>query len=111
MNIPSRLFLLILKIFLKAYQWLISPMIPGSCRHLPTCSQYAIEALELYGPYKGLWLTAKRVLRCQPWGTKGYDPVPQLLTSENNTNLSQKAVAEMQTARYTSRAKPLQKTN
>lgn len=49
---------------------------PASCRHLPTCSQYAIEALKVHGILKGGWLTFRRVIRCHPWGTHGYDPVP-----------------------------------
>lgn len=47
-----------------------------SCRHIPTCSNYALEALEKHGSIKGLYLTTKRLLRCTPWGTSGYDPVP-----------------------------------
>ena len=107
MTIPSRLLLLMLQILLAGYRYLISPLTSGHCRHLPTCSQYASEALSLYGPYKGLWLTIKRILSCQPWGTSGYDPVPQILILENDKKLSQKAVAELPTDRYTSRAKSL----
>lgn len=51
-------------------------MFPGSCRFTPTCSQYAIEALRIHGPAKGLWLALRRLLRCHPWGGGGYDPVP-----------------------------------
>lgn len=108
---PSRLFLLILQVCIKTYQWLISPLMPMNCRHLPTCSQYAIEALELYGLGRGVWLTIKRIFRCHPWGTEGYDPVPQVSILENNKNLTQKSVAETQTGRYTSRGKPLQNSN
>ena len=60
----------------RFYQNCISPFTPPSCRFTPTCSQYAIEALRKYGPWKGLWLTIKRILRCNPWGGSGYDPVP-----------------------------------
>lgn len=67
-------FILILPI--RFYQLCISPMTPPSCRFVPTCSQYAIEALKKYGPIKGLWLAVKRILRCHPWGGSGYDPVP-----------------------------------
>jgi TatD DNase family protein len=66
--------LLILPI--RFYQLCISPLTPGSCRFTPTCSQYAIEALRLHGPIRGLWLATKRILRCNPWGGHGYDPVP-----------------------------------
>ncbi len=60
----------------KLYQWLISPVLPNSCRYYPTCSAYSIEALKKYGPFKGLWLAIKRILRCNPWGGSGYDPIP-----------------------------------
>lgn len=66
--------LLILPI--RFYQLAISPLLPGSCRYTPTCSQYAIEALRRHGPFKGLWLAVKRIARCHPWGGSGYDPVP-----------------------------------
>lgn len=55
--------------------------VPGpwhaSCRHIPTCSNYALEAIELYGPWKGSFLSLKRICRCQPFGTMGWDPVPK----------------------------------
>ncbi len=58
------------------YRKVISPLTPPSCRFVPTCSQYAIEALQKHGPVKGMWLTLKRISRCHPWGGSGYDPVP-----------------------------------
>jgi putative membrane protein insertion efficiency factor len=58
------------------YRSFISPLTPPSCRFTPTCSQYAVEAIEKYGPVKGLWLAVRRLLRCHPWGGSGYDPVP-----------------------------------
>ncbi len=61
---------------IRLYQWLISPLIGPRCRHLPTCSEYAEEAIERHGLLRGGWLAAKRILRCHPWGTSGYDPVP-----------------------------------
>ena len=61
---------------IRFYQVAISPHFPAACRYTPTCSQYAIEALRKYGPLKGLWLAARRILRCHPWGGHGYDPVP-----------------------------------
>jgi len=60
----------------KLYQLTISPILPNSCRHVPTCSHYTIEALKIHGIFKGGWLSLKRILRCHPWGTWGYDPVP-----------------------------------
>ena len=61
---------------IKVYQLVISPWMGPSCRFTPTCSQYGIEALKKYGPLKGGWLTLKRILRCNPWGGHGHDPVP-----------------------------------
>jgi putative membrane protein insertion efficiency factor len=61
---------------IRLYQWTISPLLPVSCRHVPTCSQYAIEALKIHGLFTGTYLAIRRILRCHPWGTQGYDPVP-----------------------------------
>jgi putative membrane protein insertion efficiency factor len=61
---------------IRGYRLLISPLFPPSCRFRPTCSQYAIEAIERFGPVRGSWLATKRVLRCHPWHRGGYDPVP-----------------------------------
>ncbi|MGE4587031.1 MAG: membrane protein insertion efficiency factor YidD [Mangrovibacterium sp.] len=58
------------------YRYALSPLFPASCRHVPTCSRYAVEALKIHGPFTGLWLTIRRISRCHPWGTHGYDPVP-----------------------------------
>ena len=63
-------------LLIKFYQVCISPLKPASCRFTPTCSQYAVEAFRKYGPLKGFYLAAKRILRCHPWGGSGYDPVP-----------------------------------
>jgi hypothetical protein len=60
----------------RFYQYSISPLFPNSCRHQPTCSQYTIEALKMHGLLKGSMLSAWRILRCNPWGTSGFDPVP-----------------------------------
>ena len=61
---------------IRFYQKFISPLTPPSCRFTPTCSQYAIEALRKHGPFKGMYLAIRRILRCHPWGGSGYDPVP-----------------------------------
>ena len=61
---------------IKLYQILLSPLIGPSCRFTPTCSNYAIEAINKYGPFKGLWLAIKRISKCHPWGDSGHDPVP-----------------------------------
>ncbi|MDR2382518.1 MAG: membrane protein insertion efficiency factor YidD [Prevotellaceae bacterium] len=63
-------------ILIRAYQILISPHLSPSCRYTPTCSAYAIEALQKHGLFKGAYLAAKRILSCHPWGGSGYDPVP-----------------------------------
>ena len=59
---------------IKLYQKVPGPW-HNSCRHIPTCSNYAIDAINEYGPLKGSFLSIKRILRCNPWGTSGYDPV------------------------------------
>ncbi|MCL2655434.1 MAG: membrane protein insertion efficiency factor YidD [Coriobacteriia bacterium] len=61
---------------IRGYQQVISPLLPRSCRFVPTCSAYAVEALQRYGVVKGGWLAIKRILRCHPWHPGGYDPVP-----------------------------------
>ena len=61
---------------IRFYQLAISPILPDSCRYTPTCSQYSIEALQKYGPLKGSFLAIRRILRCQPWGGHGHDPLP-----------------------------------
>lgn len=60
----------------RAYQLLVSPVLGPRCRHLPTCSEYAAEALASHGSGRGSWLALRRFARCHPWGTSGYDPVP-----------------------------------
>ena len=60
----------------QAWQWGPSRILPPSCRYVPSCSAYAIEALRRYGAAKGSWLALKRIARCHPWGAHGHDPVP-----------------------------------
>ncbi|MTI26365.1 membrane protein insertion efficiency factor YidD [Fulvivirga kasyanovii] len=62
---------------IRFYQLAISPLLGSNCRHTPTCSSYMIGAIEEWGPLKGTWLGLKRISRCHPWGTSGYDPVPK----------------------------------
>ena len=69
------IFTYILIKLIKCYKFLISPILGQSCRYLPTCSEYSIEALKTYGFFKGLLLSIKRVLSCHPWGQGGFDPV------------------------------------
>jgi putative membrane protein insertion efficiency factor len=63
-------------ILIRIYQYLISPLTGASCRYTPTCSQYGVEAIKKHGPFKGGWLTLKRIASCNPWGGHGHDPVP-----------------------------------
>lgn len=60
---------------LRAYKWAISPMFPPACRYVPTCSEYAMEAVERFGAVRGGWMALGRVLRCHPFARAGYDPV------------------------------------
>jgi putative membrane protein insertion efficiency factor len=68
----SRVMILII----KAYKLLISPLLPPACRFVPTCSEYAIQALRKYGFFKGMYLSVRRIMRCHPFNPGGYDPVP-----------------------------------
>ncbi len=63
-------------LLIKIYQNIISPYLPNACRYNPTCSQYTIEALKKHGVFKGIYLAAKRIGSCHPWGGSGFDPVP-----------------------------------
>jgi uncharacterized protein len=66
----------ILIFVIKIYQYLISPIIPSSCRYTPSCSIYSIQAIKKHGPFKGSYYSIKRIVSCNPWGGHGYDPVP-----------------------------------
>jgi hypothetical protein len=70
------LFALPLIWLLRIYQYAISPMLGRSCRFHPSCSEYAVEALQRHGALKGSWLAVRRIGRCHPWHPGGYDPVP-----------------------------------
>jgi len=65
----------VLLFLIKLYQLILSPLLPRNCRHIPSCSEYAKEAISYHGPIKGVWLSTKRICRCHPWGSYGYDPV------------------------------------
>jgi putative membrane protein insertion efficiency factor len=63
-------------LIIKLYQKIISPLLPSTCRYTPTCSEYSKLCLIKYGVIKGLILSFKRIIKCNPWGGKGFDPVP-----------------------------------
>ena len=65
----------VLIFFIRAYRLLISPLLPPACRFTPTCSEYAMQAIEKYGALRGIYLGARRLLRCHPFHSGGYDPV------------------------------------
>jgi len=69
---------------IRFYQKAISPFLGKNCRFIPTCSQYALEAISRYGVLRGGWLGIKRICRCHPWGKLGYDPVPDLLSKKQH---------------------------
>lgn len=77
LKLIQRIINFILISLIKFYRLVISPHTQRSCRHIPSCSEYGIEALRVHGPFYGLYLTIIRVLKCNPWGTSGYDPVPE----------------------------------
>ena len=66
----------LLRGLIRAYQLFLSPLVGPTCRYLPSCSDYAAEAIRRHGALAGTWLAARRLLRCHPWGGSGYDPVP-----------------------------------
>jgi putative membrane protein insertion efficiency factor len=81
----------ILIVAVRGYQLLISPWTPAACRYTPTCSSYAIEALEKHGALRGTWLAVRRVARCHPWGGHGWDPVPATEVEAEGTDSLRRA--------------------
>ncbi|WP_434686339.1 membrane protein insertion efficiency factor YidD [Pseudanabaena minima] len=71
-------------LLIQFYRLFISPLFPPRCRFQPTCSQYAVTAIDRFGLFKGSGLTIKRVCSCHPWNMGGYDPVPELLVHQDN---------------------------
>ena len=63
-------------LLIRGYQLIVSPMLGSNCRFMPSCSEYALESLKVYGLIKGTYLTIKRIGKCHPWGSNGYDPIP-----------------------------------
>ncbi len=76
MNIAMNMAGLALRGVIRAYQLLISPVLPAHCRYAPSCSAYALEAVRRFGPARGAAMAVGRIMRCHPWGGHGYDPVP-----------------------------------
>lgn len=76
---------------IKVYQFCLKPLFPSSCRHTPSCSHYALEAIESHGPVQGMILAIKRIVKCHPWGSWGHDPVPlgNKKNEEQKTNKEQ----------------------
>lgn len=65
------------------YRWTLKPLIGAECRHLPTCSEYALDAVRINGGWRGLWLTVSRIWRCRPGGSSGFDPAPDITSGRN----------------------------
>jgi zinc transport system substrate-binding protein len=78
-GLPQKIANGILILPIRFYQYAISPLTPAACRHVPSCSEYSVQAIKMHGPGKGGWLALKRIGRCNPWGTSGFDPVPKFL--------------------------------
>jgi putative membrane protein insertion efficiency factor len=74
--LPGAAVVLVLVALVRLYQLLVSPLLGPVCRYAPSCSSYAVQALRRHGAVRGLWLTARRLLRCHPWAAGGWDPVP-----------------------------------
>lgn len=79
----NRLFTILLLGIIHFYRLVISPHTISSCRYSPSCSEYAIEAIKIHGPFYGLFLGCRRIISCRPWGGSGYDPVPK---KKNNSH-------------------------
>jgi hypothetical protein len=75
---PSRIAKTLAKAPVHAYRWTLKPLIGHECRFLPTCSEYALEAIDTNGAWRGIWLAGARVCRCHPWGGAGHDPAPDI---------------------------------
>lgn len=80
MNLLRKILIFPFVLVIKFYRRAISPFLPNACRYTPTCSSYSLEAFQRHGVLKGILLTTRRILSCNPWGGSGYDPVPEKCT-------------------------------
>ena len=76
----------LLKAMITVYRYTLSPLLGKNCRYLPTCSAYAYEAIDRFGPIRGGYLAIRRIGRCHPWGGSGFDPVPDLAAPVKDIN-------------------------
>ena len=83
MTLVQRIARIIVKAPILVYRYTLSAFAGRECRYLPTCSEYAVEAIDKNGAWKGLWLALARLARCNPWGASGYDPAPDLSTEQH----------------------------
>jgi putative membrane protein insertion efficiency factor len=72
-----------MRALVRGYQLLLRPIMPSACRYAPSCSHYAMTALERHGALGGSWLALRRILRCHPWAAGGYDPVPEAVAGRH----------------------------
>jgi putative membrane protein insertion efficiency factor len=76
--VGARVVAMLLKAPVHTYRWTLKPFLGWNCRHLPTCSEYALEAIDRNGAWRGFWLMTSRLCRCHHWGSAGFDPVPDI---------------------------------
>jgi putative membrane protein insertion efficiency factor len=82
MALLKKILALPLILLIYIYKFVISPLTPASCRHIPSCSEYALQALKMHGPLRGSWMAVKRISSCHPWGSGGIDPVPRIIVKK-----------------------------
>ena len=75
-NLAGSILTIVLVALIHVYRFVISPLFPPSCRYHPTCSVYTLDSIKKFGPVKGAWIGLKRIMRCHPWKSGGYDPIP-----------------------------------